>query len=183
MLCSQPCRHCSSHRNALPTVLQHNNDVLLIECIATNQFSITVLPLTASLVPDGTVIQQYIYIYIYLSKCSDKRSRAPGTGRAPFCALSANRTSKLDLYCQVGLQVGLVLPSWAPNWTCTANLGSNLASKWLSRALQTFNFARQYGTLATFLQIGLYALQVLLDYFLAAVDTFLGAFWAQLGVS
>ena len=100
-----------------------------------------------------------------------------------LCALSANRTSKLDLYCQVGLQVGLVLPSWAPNWTCTANLGSNLASKWLSRALQTFNFARQYGTLATFLQIGLYALQVLLDYFLAAVDTFLGAFWAQLGVS
>ena len=138
----------------------------------------------------------YVYIYIYIQMFwqevpgSRALPKLPGfffahfqpTG-PPSWTCTAKLGSKLDLCCQVGLQIGLVLPIWAPTWTCTADLGSNLASKRLSRGLQTFNFARQYGTLATFLQIGLYALQVLLDYLLAAVDTFLGAFWAQLGVS
>ena len=76
-----------------------------------------------------------------------------------------------------------MLPSWAPKAHLDAILTSNLASKCLSRAPQTFNFARHYSTLATFSKIACFALQVLLDCLLAALGAFLGAFWTQLGAS
>ena len=71
------------------------------------------------------------------------------------------------------------MPSWAPSWTCAAKLSCraalgrqvglprctwthlgailscNLASKCLSRALRTSNFASQYGTFRTFSKIAL----------------------------
>ena len=46
-------------------MLQHNTDVLLTQCIATYQLSITILPLIVSFVPDGTMNFTSIYIYIY----------------------------------------------------------------------------------------------------------------------
>ena len=62
---------CSAHSPAgtpistavpFPTMLQHNTDVLLIQCIATYQFSITVLPLIVSLVPNGTMSLTSIFL-------------------------------------------------------------------------------------------------------------------------
>ena len=118
------------------------------------------------------------------------------------CALNSYGSSEA-----AKLPVPLGLPSWAPSWTCTAKLGCQVAlgrqvglprrtlkEFWAPNGLQlgfqvppgvprTFNFARQYGTLATFSKIGFCASQVLLDCLLAALGPVLGAFWAQLGAS
>ena len=116
----------------------------------------------------------------------------------------------LGSYAASGLAGGkspLGLPSWAPSWTCAAKLGCPAAlgrhfglpgrtctqfwpPTWRPSASperpgapRTLNFARRYGTLATFSKIGFCAPQVLLECLLAALGAFLGAFWAQLGAS
>ena len=118
------------------------------------------------------------------------------------CALGSYGPSRV-----ADLTVALGLPSWAPNWTCAAQLGCQgalerqvglprctwtpfwaptwrpSASPECPGAPRTLNFARRYGTLATFSKIGFCAPQVLLDCLLAALGAFLGAFWAQLGAS
>ena len=84
---------------------------------------------------------------------------------------------------QVGLQSPLGLPSWTAKAPMDAILGSNLASKCLSRAPRTSKFARQYGTLATFSEIPVFGLHMLLDCFLAALGAFWDASWAPFGLS
>ena len=91
--------------------------------------------------------------------------------------------AQLDLCFQVGLPSCTLAQFWAARAHLYASLASNLASQCLPRAPRTLNFARRYGTLATFSKIGFCAPQVLLDCLLAALGAFLGAFWAQLGAS
>ena len=131
-------------------------------------------------------IYDNIYIYIIFSIVHSTLTRDPEL-----------RDLNVPLGRPVGLQVGLVLPSWAAKKHLGANLGcqgalgrhfgfqlgSNLASRCLPEYLRTFNFARRYGTLATFSKMGLCAAQVLLDCLLAALGAFLGVFWTQLGAS
>ena len=118
---------------------------------------------------------------------------SPHIYHIPSSAIGSHGRSK-----PAGRTVALVLPSWAPSWICTANLGCPGALGrqvglprhtwtpfWAPTGLQlglqvppgvprTVNFVRQYGTLATFSNIGFCALQVLLD-------LPFGTSWALLG--
>ena len=67
-----PHRYCFSTAPPLPTVRQHNNDVLLIQCIATRQFShyrLATHNFPRAGWHDNSLVYIYIYMYIYLYIC------------------------------------------------------------------------------------------------------------------
>ncbi len=127
----------------------------------------------------------YMYMYHILSCALHSYGGSEVAGGqsptwAPSWAPSCTCTAKVGCQAALGRQFELPRRTWTPFWAPT---GLQLGLQVLPRVPRTVNFARQYGTLATFSKIGFCAPQMLLDCLLAALGAFLGAFWAQVGRS